>query len=163
LLAVRKQLADFVLGSDPSKSASDLLAALPNLKAMLEEQQKEWAGVPAPPASGKFGPSEAIKLGQRKYTELKVPILAIFASPHKMGPMPGVDAAGQAALVKAMDALATNEIKAFEAGVPSAHVVLIPNADHTVFRSNEADVLREINAFLAALPQVAAPPTQSTR
>jgi hypothetical protein len=40
----------------------------------------------------------------------------------------------------------------FEAGVPSAHVVRLPNADHYVFNSNEADVLREMNAFLAKLP-----------
>jgi len=30
-------------------------------------------------------------------------------------------------------------------------VVRIPNADHYVFVSNEADVLREINAFIAGL------------
>ena len=154
LLAVRKQLADFVLGGNESKTTSDLLAALPAFKAMLEEQQKEWTGVPSSPeSSDDFGPSEAIKLGQRKYTQLKVPILAIYASPHKFSPMPGVDAAGQAAFVKAMDAHTTHSIKAFEAGVLSAHVVLIPNADHTVHKSNEADVLREINAFLATLPQ----------
>ena len=154
LLAVRKQLTDFVLGGNESKTTSDLLAAFPALKTMLEQQQKEWAGAPAPPnSSGDFGPSEAIKLGQRKYTELKVPILAIYASPHKFGPMPGVDAAGQAAFGKAMDAQATNGIKAFQTGVPSARVVLIPNADHNIHRSNERDVLREINAFLASLPQ----------
>jgi alpha-beta hydrolase superfamily lysophospholipase len=44
------------------------------------------------------------------------------------------------------------QARAFEAGVPSAHVVRIPNADHYVFNSNEADVLREMNAFLAKLP-----------
>jgi len=30
-------------------------------------------------------------------------------------------------------------------------VVRIPHADHYVFRSNEADVLKEINAFIAGL------------
>jgi non-heme chloroperoxidase len=35
--------------------------------------------------------------------------------------------------------------------VPSAHVVRMPNADHYVFLTNEADVLREMNAFIAAL------------
>ena len=39
----------------------------------------------------------------------------------------------------------------FEAGVPSAKVVRIPHADHYVFRSNEADVLREVNAFADGL------------
>jgi len=46
----------------------------------------------------------------------------------------------------------TAQANAFEAGVPSAHVVRIPNADHFVYKSNEADVLREINAFLDKLP-----------
>jgi len=31
-------------------------------------------------------------------------------------------------------------------------VVRIPHATHYVFRSNEADVLREMNAFIATLP-----------
>jgi non-heme chloroperoxidase len=40
---------------------------------------------------------------------------------------------------------------AFEKGVPMAHVVRIPHANHYVFRSNEADVLREMNEFLSKL------------
>jgi non-heme chloroperoxidase len=31
-------------------------------------------------------------------------------------------------------------------------VVRLANANHYVFKSNEADVLREMNAFLATLP-----------
>jgi hypothetical protein len=30
-------------------------------------------------------------------------------------------------------------------------MVLIPHATHLVFQSNEADVLREMNAFIASL------------
>jgi hypothetical protein len=36
--------------------------------------------------------------------------------------------------------------------VASAQVVNLPNADHDVVRSNEADVVRAMNAFLAELP-----------
>ena len=43
------------------------------------------------------------------------------------------------------------QVKAFKTGVPSARVVTIPNADHFIFRSNEADVLREINLFTSTL------------
>jgi len=39
--------------------------------------------------------------------------------------------------------------KAFEKGLPSARVIWLAHADHYVFRSNEADVLREMNAFIA--------------
>jgi non-heme chloroperoxidase len=33
--------------------------------------------------------------------------------------------------------------------VPTAHVVIIPNADHYVYISNAEQVVTEINAFLA--------------
>jgi hypothetical protein len=46
----------------------------------------------------------------------------------------------------------SEQTDAFQAGNPSAHVVRLPNADHLMFRSNEADVLREMNAFIAKLP-----------
>jgi len=41
------------------------------------------------------------------------------------------------------------QAKAVQAANPSAHVVLLPNGNHFVFRSKEADVLREMNAFIA--------------
>jgi hypothetical protein len=43
------------------------------------------------------------------------------------------------------------QAKAFQAGIPSAQVVGLPHANHYVFRSNESDVLREVNAFLSSL------------
>lgn len=43
-------------------------------------------------------------------------------------------------------------MKALQAGVPSALVVL-PHANHYLFISNEADVLREMRASLASLNQ----------
>ena len=39
----------------------------------------------------------------------------------------------------------------FQAGVPTAHVVCIPHAQHGVYISNEAQVVQEMNAFLAGL------------
>jgi len=50
------------------------------------------------------------------------------------------------------EATTGGQAKAFESGLPSAKVVRIPHADHYVFRSNEADVLREMNAFISGLP-----------
>ena len=43
------------------------------------------------------------------------------------------------------------QVKAFQAGVPNARVVRIPHANHYVFLSNEADVLREMDAFIGGL------------
>jgi pimeloyl-ACP methyl ester carboxylesterase len=82
----------------------------------------------------------AIFDGMQRYTEIPPPILAIYALP----PAPGtVDAA----LAAKGEAIA----KAFEAALPNAHVVRIPQANHFVFLSHEADVLREIDAFLGTL------------
>ncbi len=39
----------------------------------------------------------------------------------------------------------------FQAGVPSAHVVRLPNADHRLWETHEADVLREMNNFMDGL------------
>jgi pimeloyl-ACP methyl ester carboxylesterase len=75
--------------------------------------------------------AKAILAGLQKYTTITVPALAIFC------PRDADDAA---------------QAKAFEEGVPSARVVRLPNANRMVFLSNEADVLREMKAFLAGLP-----------
>jgi len=40
---------------------------------------------------------------------------------------------------------------AFEAGVPGSHVVRLANAEHDVFRTNEAEVMREMDAFMDKL------------
>jgi hypothetical protein len=41
----------------------------------------------------------------------------------------------------------------FEAGVPQAKVVRIVNGAHYIFRSNPAEVEREMNAFMDGLPK----------
>jgi pimeloyl-ACP methyl ester carboxylesterase len=40
----------------------------------------------------------------------------------------------------------------FQRDLPSAHVVRLPNANHYVFESNQAEVLTEVNAFISTLP-----------
>ncbi len=61
---------------------------------------------------------------ENKYTETTLPVLAIYPEPSPNNP---------------------EELKKV---APSARVVRLPNADHFVFLSNEADVLREIRAFI---------------
>jgi non-heme chloroperoxidase len=104
---------------------------------------------------GKQHPSsavpQAIWAGEQKYTDIRVPTLAIFALPHDLGPAANYDPAARAA-VEAMDVATTGaQAKAFEGGVPGARVVRLPNANHFIFLSNAADVLREMRAFLANL------------
>jgi pimeloyl-ACP methyl ester carboxylesterase len=75
----------------------------------------------------------AIMTNPVKYTNIPVPILAIFATQR--------DSPSQ-------EEWRERQAKAFEQGVPTAHVVRIPHAGHDVFNTNEKDVLREMTAFL---------------
>lgn len=105
---------------------------------------------PAPPAAGTPLPPiiEAIMTGVQKYTKIAPPMLAIFAVP--------ADASQLADETRRVETETRNrkqaaQVKAFEGGLPAARVVRIPNANHYVFLSNEADVLREMNTFIAGL------------
>ena len=98
--------------------------------------------------------TKAVIWGEAKYVSIPVPTLAIYASPHGPPPLPpGMDSATSARLQARFDSATAASATAFEKGVPSAHVVRIPNATHYVFESNEPDVLREMNAFLAGLAE----------
>ena len=90
--------------------------------------------------------------GMQKYTDIRVPALAIYAVPHATG-QPYKDDAARVAAEARDEANTGAQATAFESGVPSARVVRLPHANHYVFFSNEADVLREMNAFLGTLPQ----------
>jgi hypothetical protein len=78
-------------------------------------------------------------------------VLAIFAAPREPS----------AALLKDSVALAKSDstylagvmpqIRAFERGIPGARVIRIPHSNHYVFRSNEAEVLKEVVAFIDGL------------
>ena len=95
-------------------------------------------------------PSQAIQLGKQKYTEIRARALAIYAVPHDRGDLKN-DAEREKS--ETADLASTGaQADAFEKGVPSARVVRLPHANHYVFQSNEADVLREMNAFLRSLP-----------
>jgi non-heme chloroperoxidase len=99
---------------------------------------------------GGTGAGPAITAGMQKYTEIRAPVLAIFAGPHGARPY----AQNDPALEKfyASDTAYMKQVtEGFQKGVPSARVVLLPHADHYVFLSNEADVLREMRPFLAGL------------
>jgi pimeloyl-ACP methyl ester carboxylesterase len=132
----------------------ELQASLPQLSKDLEEAQKKLALTPPQPAdAGNPLPIElAISAGEQKYTENHTPVLAIFATPHNLDQMFPNDPAAEAAAVAYDLAINSAQANAFEAGIPSARVIRIANANHLIFTSNEADVLREMNDFLAKLP-----------
>jgi pimeloyl-ACP methyl ester carboxylesterase len=92
--------------------------------------------------------SEAINAGGRKFTKIPVPILAICAVPQDLGPKGPVLSAVDRATMEANQAA---QVDAFEHGVPSAHVLRLPRANHYVFLSNEKEVLRDIERFTESL------------
>ncbi len=102
-------------------------------------------------------PGDAMMLrGMKKYNDIPVPALVIFAIPHAQAKWidestdPKVRQAARAFSAAEL-ALTTRQAKAFQDGVPTAHVVRLPGADHYVYLSNEADVLREMKSFVSAL------------
>ncbi len=100
--------------------------------------------------------SMSLMMGTKKYTDIPVPTLVIFANPHSQGPWVdgNTDRSVQSAAKAystALVALTERQEKAVEDGVPTAHVVTLPGANHYIFLSNEADVLREMRVFLAGV------------
>jgi pimeloyl-ACP methyl ester carboxylesterase len=139
---------------DPKPLVDELLSkTLPGFERDLREMQKTQAESPPPPQTpGQVAPiTQAIMRGMQKYTEIRVPALAIYAVPHAPA-QPFNDDAARAAAEARDEATTGAQAKAFETGVPFARVVRLPHANHYVFFSNEADVLREMNAFLGSLP-----------
>ena len=144
----------------PQKPIEALLETLPQLEKDLQSELKRLQAIPPPTTNSPPPPSPqpatpgaffAVFNGEQKYTEIKAPCLAIFAVPHD-ATLP-TDPAHHAAAVAFDLERSTNMSNAFEKGVPSAHVVRLPNANHYVFRSNEAEVIRAMNDFLDKLTQ----------
>jgi pimeloyl-ACP methyl ester carboxylesterase len=95
---------------------------------------------PTPPQQGSPKTvTAAIQAGTQRYTSIKSPALVIYAAPK--------------AEAKADGAALTREacVRALEKGAPSSRIVRLPGATHYVFISNEAEVLKEIRDFIAAL------------
>ncbi len=130
---------------------------IPRLQRDLRSVQIFNAALaPRPPGGPPPGPDygATILAGAQKFTgPINVPILAIFASPHNFGPIFGSNKGANAAAAKLELADSLERIHAFQKHLPTAKVIRIPNADHYVFVSNTAEVQRDVNAFLDALPK----------
>ena len=111
--------------------------------------------------SGGVGPpkvppamAQAISAGSRRFAEIRVPALALFASPHTLGPWTQAYPNEQAAFdafARFDQAMTDRQAAAFERGVRGARVVRLANAHHYMFITDEAVVVREIVAFLHTL------------
>ena len=154
----KKQLEELQPGkgpANPKQLVEELLeTSLPQIERDLKERKKDLEAAPEaqmPPQSAVPTPAQAIMAGQQKYTEIRVPVLAIYALPHETPPPLRNKSHRSRGGGSQGLAITGPQAKAFEGGVPSARVVRLAHANHFVMRSNEADVLREMNAFLASL------------
>lgn len=132
-----------------------LQTSLPLVERDLRAWEHELAARPnqsaRPPAE--TDPVErALALGHQKYTDIRAPTLAIFAFPRQAPSALARDPAARARIDSLFVAAVGPQVAAFERGIPGARVVRLAHADHYVFRSHEADVLREIREFVAGLP-----------
>jgi non-heme chloroperoxidase len=98
----------------------------------------------------------AVLSAGKKYTQIPVPALFIYASPHSLGPWveqnadPKVRAEGRT-FVASLAALETKQIDAVKDAFPSDQVIVLADAHHYVFLSREAEVLKDIRTFVAGL------------
>jgi non-heme chloroperoxidase len=125
------------------------------------ELRAEWTSTPDgrvgtqldPPGYALFMP---LFTSAEKYTAIPVPALVIFANPHSQGAWvdnntdPAVQAAAKA-YSNALTALTERQAKAVRDGLPTARVITVPNANHYVYLSNEAEVLSDLDAFIDGL------------
>jgi len=155
---VREELANIDPGKlplDKRDQLRELLSQLPRLTKDLEALLQQMNDHPPPSDPSKLPPPPVVAMarGQQKFTKMTVPVLAIFAYRHQL-PEDGMLHDEQRRKAADATTVFTEEhVEALKAVVPSAHIVRIPNADHFVFKSNEQEVLREVNNFIDALPR----------
>jgi len=155
-LELQKQLAQFTNGyaTEPVKDYDGLMANLERVEREIKAQQQHTGSLPPTAVSPRMTPDLfAIMEGRESFKTIHAPALVIFADDDN--PVSGGDDAQSRASATRNALQRSNreqQIAAFQQQVPSAHVVRLAHADHYVFRSNENEVLRDIDAFVATLP-----------
>jgi pimeloyl-ACP methyl ester carboxylesterase len=95
--------------------------------------------------------ADSLFAGEQKFTAIRGPVLAIFAAPREPSAALRQDSAALARADSAYLAGVMPQILAFERGIPGARVIRIPHSNHYVFRSHEAEVLKEVITFIDGL------------
>jgi non-heme chloroperoxidase len=145
---IKKRIDEIEAGGvDEKKKLLELEMAAARFETVLHHDNAEIANMPPLPPRSPIG--AALDFGTRAYTSIPVPTLAIYACPHNWDRLPDGDR--KTALVSDDKARCTGWADNFRRGVPNAHIVMIPNADHYVYLSNGPQVATEMNAFLADL------------
>jgi pimeloyl-ACP methyl ester carboxylesterase len=158
-LALMRNLAgirEAVSPQEERRLLTEIAAALPTFENDVKTRLKELASAPDMTnaaitearnlCQSRLGTSgRAIREGMQAFQGVRCPALAIFAVPHQRADKQDADAdAKDVARVEPL-------IQAFERGVPQAKIVRMPHANHSVFTSNQAAVIREIDEFVASL------------
>jgi hypothetical protein len=85
---------------------------------------------------------KAITWGEHEYTKIAAPALVLIAFPYDF------DRDNKSPTAKPELERRAAQAAAVEAGMTNAKVIRLPYANHYIFRSNEAEVEREMNAFM---------------
>jgi non-heme chloroperoxidase len=125
----------------------DLPALRRDLTGMQQTIGQFPVGQPLLPPIG-TGVMRAIYEGMQRYTTIRGPVLAIYAMAN---PPPGVGTNRQ--VTEQWIARDRGNAGTFLRGVPQAQIVILPNANHFVFRSHPSEVLGAMRAFIDALPR----------
>jgi pimeloyl-ACP methyl ester carboxylesterase len=137
-------------GVDEQEKLRELEVAIAGFETVLHQNNEDVKTMPPLPPRSPI--QAALNFGAEKYMSIHVPVLAIFACPHDWSRFFPNDPERRAARVAADTANCSARADNFAHGVPTARVVRIPNADHYVHRSNEAQVVDEMKKFLGTLP-----------
>ena len=134
---------------------------LPDYKESLEQMSAALQSIPDQPpppektlSSRSYRVTQAVHDGEQEYTTITCPLLAVFNEPTPPVLKPDADANAKAQAARfAVNLKGLHEQQqAFEALGSNARVIRIKDANHYVFRSNEEDVLRKVNDFIATVP-----------
>jgi pimeloyl-ACP methyl ester carboxylesterase len=147
---IRRRIDEIEAGGvDEKKKLSELETAVAKFETVLHQNNLGVANMPPLPPRSPI--NAAMNFGMQEYTSIPVPALAIYACPHNWDRLPDDGSGRKAALIADDKAHCNAWADNFKHGVPGARIVMIPNADHYVYLSNEAQVVAEMNAFLASL------------
>jgi non-heme chloroperoxidase len=141
------------------KALNTLQTELPKLEADIKAAQSALRSFPPAPPSRPRPPGalqspqmkimDSIVNGVKRFGTLQIPTLAIFAMPEAAPPAAPPEMAAYA--LGAGKITKPGLIERYRSGNPAAHVVLIPGAQHFIFKSHPDEVAREMEAFFAGL------------
>lgn len=144
-----------ILPDDAKKALHAVQQELPRVQTELAALLQDWDRAPMMTAEqkAKLTPEmmkqravgQAILNSGQRYTTITCPVLAIFAEPHSRGAKPATPDEDAKNIAEVEP-----QARLFEE-LPNAKVVRLAHADHFVFSSNEADVLRDMDTFIGDL------------